>query len=451
MPFTDSSFAGRFLADGRYELLNRLGSGAEGVVFSAREHSSTSPNPIPRAIKIMYSHSDCDVTSNPQTTEAELQSLAAGHPNVADVYDVFEDAEYTYIVTDLFDAGDLHTYVWNKAVPLAGDVATVKRIFLGILDGVAACHDAGVFHRDLKLANILIDEKLGRVCVADFGLATTEDWSCDYGAGTPCYMCPGRSPSPSPCAGRALTFPTYAEALGSANDEDEETQLPYDTRRNDIWALGIILIELTCGLRPWEEASTRTSDRFRAYAADPAALRTFLPISTALDALLRRILLVRPYTKRAPQQVTLEEIRGAVERMERFWMNEEELADAGPVVQFTWDTARRVVPCVTQQKCWSVEAACPERNPVSTTSGKAAPSAVEAAVLAQHAVAVREREWQSSGSSSAPVSETSECSYGPVAEQVEHSCSAGLKRGSTGTCRPSIWKKFVSVFRFRVA
>ncbi|KAH9932725.1 kinase-like domain-containing protein [Epithele typhae] len=282
----DALLYGRFLADGRYELLNRLESGAEGVVFSARKHSSTSLNPVPRAIKIMYSHSDWD------TTEAELQSLAAGHPDVADVHDVFEDAEYTYIVTDLFDAGDLHTYVWDKVAPLAGDVAAVKRIFLGILDGVAA---------DLKLANILVDEERGRVCIADFGLATTEDWSCDYGAGTPCYMCP--------------------EALGST-DDDNETLLPYDTRRNDIWALGIILIELTCGLRPWEEASARTSDRFRAYAADPAALRTFLPISTALDALLRRILLVHSYTKRAPQPVTLEEIREAVERMERFWMDE---------------------------------------------------------------------------------------------------------------------------------
>ncbi|KAH9935950.1 kinase-like domain-containing protein [Epithele typhae] len=254
----------------------------------------------------MYSHSDCDAT-----TEAKLQSLMAGHPNVADVHAVFEDAEHTYIVTDLLRP-------WRA----------VKRIFLGILDGVAACHNAGVFHRDLKLANILVDEERGRVCVVDFGFATTEDWSCDYSAGTSCYMYPDRCPSLRPWGGRALTRHTRTEAQGARTEKTKRCD-SRTTLAEHVWALGTTLIELTCG-SPLGEASACTSDRFRAYVADPTALRTLLPISTELDALLPAS------SSSAP---TVDDIREAIKRAETFWIDEEQLAGAGSAAQFTWDTA----------------------------------------------------------------------------------------------------------------
>ena len=82
----------------------------------------------------------------------------------------------------------------SQGYVLAGDVDTVKKVFLKVLDGVEACHAAGVYHRDLKPENILVGAGAERVCVSDFGLATTSTQSTTFNVGTKRYMCPGELP-----------------------------------------------------------------------------------------------------------------------------------------------------------------------------------------------------------------------------------------------------------------
>ena len=62
-----------------------------------------------------------------------------------------------------------------------GNDALIKQIFLQIVDATEYCHSMGIFHRDLKPENILCTRDGERICIADFGLATSERISTDFG------------------------------------------------------------------------------------------------------------------------------------------------------------------------------------------------------------------------------------------------------------------------------
>jgi serine/threonine protein kinase len=106
----------------------------------------------------------------------------------------------------------------------------------------------GIFHRDLKPENILCTRDGERICIADFGLATSERTSSDFGCGSTFYLSP--------------------ECQGGLFDRLAE----YSTLSNDIWSLGVILVNLTCGRNPWRQACPN-DETFRAYVhnSDPSS------------------------------------------------------------------------------------------------------------------------------------------------------------------------------------
>jgi serine/threonine protein kinase len=57
----------------------------------------------------------------------------------------------------------------------------IRAVFLQIIDAVSYCHSNGIYHRDLKPENILVTLSGEKVCIADFGLATSERISADFG------------------------------------------------------------------------------------------------------------------------------------------------------------------------------------------------------------------------------------------------------------------------------
>lgn len=85
----------------------------------------------------------------------------------------------------------------------------------------------------------------------------------------------------------------------------------YSSAANDVWSLGVILVNLTCGRNPWKRASVEDST-YKAYRKDPNFLKTILPITDECDAILRRIFDVNPQTR-----ITLPELIQWMERQPR--------------------------------------------------------------------------------------------------------------------------------------
>ena len=264
---------GQILA-GRLQLTGVLGVGAYGVVYTAVDIQTN----IPYAVKALNKVGLEPRQRKFQQREIQLHHQASAHPNVVSLVKIMDAPDCTYVVIEYCPEGDLFSNITEQG-KFVGNDDWAKRAFLQILDAVEYCHSIGIYHRDLKPENVLVTDQ-GMTCkLADFGLATTDHVTSDFGCGSTFYM----SPECQTVAPKA--YSCYASAP------------------NDIWSLGVILVNLTCGRNPWKRASSEDST-FRAFMKDPKFLRTILPISLELDAILRRIFDFNP-----AQRATIPEIR----------------------------------------------------------------------------------------------------------------------------------------------
>lgn len=151
-----------------------------------------------------------------------------------------------YFVLDYCPGGDLFTAITLRTYE--GNVSLIKQVFIELLDGVNACHSAGVYHRDLKPENILCVEPGLGIRMADFGLSTTKLVSREFNVGSWDYLSP------------------------ECNFETESPH--YSSLHSDIWSLGVIFVNMVSGRSPWGPATP--SDRnFRKYMNNPSCLRSF--------------------------------------------------------------------------------------------------------------------------------------------------------------------------------
>ncbi|MGA5819585.1 protein kinase domain-containing protein [Kitasatospora sp. NPDC094028] len=212
--------------DGRYELQEKLGQGGFGVVWRAEDTRMHRPV----AVKLIR-HDDGDQAK--AALRFAREASAAGnlsHPHIVTVYDLghgeAEGEDVTFLVMELL-AGRTLTAVLREGVPAP---ALSLRWAREIGEALAAAHDAGVVHRDIKPDNVMIAGD-GHLKVLDFGIA-----QLDTGAGglttvgtvigSPPYMAPERW--------------TGGRVDGRA----------------DLYALGCLLVELLTGARPFNGDST---------------------------------------------------------------------------------------------------------------------------------------------------------------------------------------------------
>lgn len=186
-----------YVLDSRYELLSTLGSGSFGVVYKALDLKPDSPSDDQfRAIKIVCKTNRKTYELEAVRREVDLQGLVTGYPNIVGIHDAFEDKNYFYLVLDLCLGGDLFCQICCRRA-FAHNDEHLRRTFLQIVDAVESCHEANVFHRDLKPQNILTNADGSEIFLADFGLATQRAIVDECGCGTQVYMSPGESESNS--------------------------------------------------------------------------------------------------------------------------------------------------------------------------------------------------------------------------------------------------------------
>jgi len=267
----------------RLRLTGILGVGAYGVVYTAIDlHTNTQ-----YAVKALNKVGLDPRQRKFQQREIQLHHLASSHPNVVSLVKIMDSIDCTYVVIEFCPEGDLFSNITEQGHYVGNDLLA-KRVFLQILDAVQYCHSLGIYHRDLKPENILVTDGGLTVKLADFGLATTDYFTTDFGCGSTFYMSPE-------CQ---TTSPKQMQCYASAP--------------NDVWSLGVILVNLTCGRNPWKRASPEDST-FRAYLKDPQFLKSILPLSSELDAILRRIFECNPRNR-----ITIPELKDLILRCPRF-------------------------------------------------------------------------------------------------------------------------------------
>lgn len=170
----------------RLELTGILGVGAYGVVYSAIDIQTN----IPYAVKALNKTGLDQRQREFQQREIKLHHMASNHPNVVSLVRIMDSVDCTFVVLEYCPDGDLFSNITERG-QFVGNDFLAKRAFLQILDAVQFCHSIGIYHRDLKPENVLVTDHGMTVKLADFGLATTDYYTSDFGCGSTFYMSPG--------------------------------------------------------------------------------------------------------------------------------------------------------------------------------------------------------------------------------------------------------------------
>lgn len=227
------------LTVGRFTVLERLGHGGMGVVYSV--YDETLDRRV--ALKVLRGGSTGPLR---QRLQREAKAMARlSHPNVVPVFEVGEHEEQLFIVMEYVAGQTLGA--WQRAEP---------RTLAGVLDkyaqagrGLGAAHAEGIIHRDFKPDNAIVRAS-GRVQVLDFGLARRSDGAPSLDADRPALGTSDvadRSGTPLTETGSLVGTPAYMapeQFDGGLVDE-----------RSDQFAFCISLWEALCGQRPFEGES----------------------------------------------------------------------------------------------------------------------------------------------------------------------------------------------------
>jgi hypothetical protein len=259
----DASTIKSLVTSGHIQLTSIIGSGSFSVVYQARSWPVGRGEDTTYAVKCLFKHSLTPIQLELQRQEYALHArCAAASPFITAVHGCIDTPLHLFLLMD-YHPRDLF-----DAIPTLSMEQKV-RVFLQLLTAVAACHAQGVYHRDLKPENILLDAG-GQVRLTDFGLATTQPLVQGEGnCGSERYMSPEN----------------YAD----------DADVPYSPASSDVWACGVLLVNLLSGRNPWNVPCLRRDPLFAAYQGQSASfLVKHLDVSHELSRVLARVFALDP-------------------------------------------------------------------------------------------------------------------------------------------------------------
>ncbi|KAJ3218008.1 hypothetical protein HDU67_006908 [Dinochytrium kinnereticum] len=196
---------------------------------------------------------------------------------VVGFYEMVESDDLLFFVLEYCPIDLYHAITQNGGF----SQAVVKGLFPQIANAVIYCHERSIFHRDLKPENILIDTSDYTIRLTDFGLATDKPWSLEMGCGSVRYMAPE-------CMGLIVPGTDYRSPSSKPNG--------YASAPNDVWALGIILINLIFARNPWHSPSDPFCLEAYLGRREPVLIGEF-KVSKEFDSVLRRCFDPNPETR----------------------------------------------------------------------------------------------------------------------------------------------------------
>ena len=214
---------------GRFRVEEKLGAGGMGVVYRARDERLDRDV----ALKVLPSGTLADKEARKCFRREALALSQLKHPNIATVYDFDTDQGVDFLVMEYIPGVTLDEKV------AAGPLGEQEISLLGtqLAQGLAAAHEVGVVHRDLKPGNLRVTPD-GRVKILDFGLAE--------------LLRPGELDR------EVRVTATLGQAQGAMGTlpymSPEQLQEDNVDSRSDIYAAGAVLYEMATGQRPFVEA-----------------------------------------------------------------------------------------------------------------------------------------------------------------------------------------------------
>lgn len=220
-----------------YKILEKLGEGGMGVVYKATDTK------LDRfvALKFLPQHLSASEQDKARFIQEAKSASALNHPNVCTIHDISEFEGQLFIVMEFVDGKSLK----DKKEQLAAK--QILEIGIQVAEGLAAAHEKGIVHRDIKPDNIMI-RKDGIVQIMDFGLAKL------YTSGN---------------VSRLTKAGTTMGTMGYMSPEQVQG-LDVD-HRTDIFSLGVVLYELLAGESPFKGVH-ETAIMYEIVNVDPAPI-----------------------------------------------------------------------------------------------------------------------------------------------------------------------------------
>ncbi|CAM0135957.1 cAMP-dependent protein kinase catalytic subunit [Umbelopsis sp. WA50703] len=280
----ESSIAGSKLDTilaGTYRLIEEIGTGSYGCLLLGQHVDLGTYH----AIKVLTKSGLNAEQLTLQRAEIDIHQHLK-HENIVALERTIEDDDFVYIVLELCDQGDLFDYaVANAGKGTSEDDQTLLKMAGNqIIEALVYSHEQGIYHRDIKLENVLLQmpDNTHQVNfkLADFGLATKELYSNEYGCGSASYLAPEHFNPP--------------------------TTQGYNCASADVWSTGIFMLAVLFGRNPWQEASL-SDPVYAEYANDPTVLKELFPgISDECYKLVQRCLAIDPEQRLSMKQVLRE-------------------------------------------------------------------------------------------------------------------------------------------------
>ena len=231
---------------GPFEVVSALGEGGMGEVYRAADTKLGREV----AIKVL----PAAFAEDPERLarfEREARLLAAlNHPNIAHVYG-FETAtpedgpSVHFLAMELVEGEDLSERLKRGPLPLDEAIAVARQI----AEALEAAHEKGIVHRDLKPANVKLTPD-GVVKVLDFGLAKAMDPPAAGASAADLARSPTLMNSPTMTAAQGTQLGVILGTAAYMSPEQARGQAV--DKRADIWAFGVVLLEMLTGRRPFE-------------------------------------------------------------------------------------------------------------------------------------------------------------------------------------------------------
>jgi len=232
----DRPFAPGEIVAGNFEILREAGEGGMGIVYESRHLK------LNKRVALKCPRFEFRRRLSPEA----LHSLQVTHPNVCRVYEMHttqtDSGDVDFLTMEYLEGQTLAARL-SKAPSRWLETKEGAELARQICAGLQAIHSQGVIHRDLKSSNVMLTvdyDGLPRAVIMDFGIAQTSDVFLSEARGTPDYLAP------------------------------EIWKAQPATPQSDVYALGVLLYEMSCGRRPWK-TDTGWNDRLNTRPAAPDA------------------------------------------------------------------------------------------------------------------------------------------------------------------------------------